>query len=217
MALTRTNWPDVDDVIALNADAEAPRDFGERRPMTPARVLAEEMPRLMAYNRRADRLGSWVARDRATGSFLGWFMIRPVDEPSRTVELTYRLRRSAWGRGYDIEGMLGIIEMARAAQVSTVVATMLAVNVAARRLIEQVGLRLVPKIVSETAGPTAAPASREVDYALDLAPEVGSTEAVTRGGVDRTDGYAHADQGPTPVGEQGDKGECEGLRRPQPR
>jgi RimJ/RimL family protein N-acetyltransferase len=168
MALTRTNWPDVDDVIALNADAEAPRDLGERRQMTPARVLAEEMPRLMAYNRRADRLGSWVARDRATGSFLGWFMIRPVDEPLRTVELTYRLRRSAWDRGYDIEGMLGMIEMARAAQVSTVVATITAVNVAARRLIEQVGLRLVPKIVTETAGSTAAPASREIDYALDL-------------------------------------------------
>jgi uncharacterized protein (DUF697 family) len=61
-----------------------------------------------------------------------------------------------------------MIEMARAAQVSTVVATITAVNVAARRLIEQVGLRLVPKIVTETAGSTAAPASREIDYALDL-------------------------------------------------
>ena len=75
MALTRTNWPDVDDVIALNADAEAGREFSEDRPMSAARVLGEEMPRLMAYNRRADRLGSWVARDRGTGSFLGWFMI----------------------------------------------------------------------------------------------------------------------------------------------
>jgi RimJ/RimL family protein N-acetyltransferase len=167
MALTRTNWPDVDDVVALNADTEVMRYLDHGRPMTPARVLAEEMPRLMAHNGRADRLGSWVARDRGSGNFLGWFMITPVDEPLRTVELAYRLRREAWGRGYDIEGMLCMIEIASAAQVSTVIATMMAVDVGSRRLMEKAGLHLV----SETTGPTAAVARREVDYALDLTME----------------------------------------------
>ena len=139
MTLTRTNWPDVDDVVALNAEIEVMRSLDHGPPMTAVRVLAEEMPRLMAHNRRADRLGSWVARDRGTGSFLGWFMVRPTDEPLRTVELTYRLRRRAWGQGYDLEGMLGMIEMARAAQVSTVIATMMADDVASRRLMETVG------------------------------------------------------------------------------
>jgi RimJ/RimL family protein N-acetyltransferase len=97
----------------------------------------------MAHNGRADRLGSWVARDRGTGNFLGWFMITPVDEPLRTVELAYRLRRRAWGRGYDIEGMLRMIEIARAAQVSTVIATTMAVDLASRRLMEKAGLNLV--------------------------------------------------------------------------
>ena len=168
MALTRTNWPDVDDVVALNADAEVMRYLDHGRPMTAARVLAEEMPRLMAHNGRADRLGSWVARDRGTGNFLGWFMITPVDEPLRNVELAYRLRRRAWGRGYDIEGMLCMIEIARAAQVSTVIATMMAVDVVSRRLMEKAGLHLVQTLESETTGPTAAAACGEVDYALDL-------------------------------------------------
>ena len=75
MALTRTNWPDVDDVVALNADSKVMRHLDNGRPMTAARVLAEEMPRLMAHNGRADRLGSWVARDRGTDNFLGWFAI----------------------------------------------------------------------------------------------------------------------------------------------
>lgn len=39
MALTRTNWPDVDDVVALNADTGVMRYLGHGRPMTPARVL----------------------------------------------------------------------------------------------------------------------------------------------------------------------------------
>ena len=168
MTLTRTNWPDVDDVVALNADTEVMRYLDHGRPMTPARVLAEEMPRLMAHNGRADRLGSWVARDRGTRNFLGWFMITPVDEPLRNVELTYRLRRRAWGRGYDIEGMLCMIEIARAAQVSTVIATMMAVDVVSRRLMEKAGLHLVQRLLSETTGPTAAAARGEVEYALDL-------------------------------------------------
>jgi RimJ/RimL family protein N-acetyltransferase len=168
MALTRTNWPDVDDVVALNADSEVMRYVDHGRSMTPARVLAEEMPRLMAHNRRADRLGSWVARDRGTSSFLGWFMITPVDEPLRTVELAYRLRRRAWGGATTSRGM---IEMARAAQVSIVIATMMAVDVASRRLMEKAGLHLVQTLISENTGSTAAAARRKVDYALDLAME----------------------------------------------
>jgi hypothetical protein len=61
-----------------------------------------------------------------------------------------------------------MIEIARAAQVSTVIATTLAVDLVSRRLMEKAGLNLVQTLVSETKGPTAAAASREVDYALDL-------------------------------------------------
>jgi len=171
MALTRTNWPDVDDVVALNADTDVMRYLDHGRPMTPARVLAEEMPRLMAHNGRADRLGSWVARERGTGNFLGWFMITPVDEPLRTVEVAYLLRSRVWGLGYDIEGMLFMIEIARAAQVSTVIATMMTVDVATRRLMEKAGLHLVETSVRETTARAAAGARSEVDYALDLTME----------------------------------------------
>jgi RimJ/RimL family protein N-acetyltransferase len=168
MALTRTNWPDVDDVVALNADPEVMRYLDHGRPMTPARVLAEEMPRLMAHNRRADRLGSWIARDRGTGSFLGWFMITPADQPLRTAELSYRLRRRAWGLGYDIEGISFMIEIARAAQVSTVMATTMAVDGVSRRLLERAGLHVVQTLVGETPRVIETAARREVNYALDL-------------------------------------------------
>jgi hypothetical protein len=51
MALTRTNWPDVDDVVALNADTEVMRYLDHGRPMTPARVLAEESLRALGPSR----------------------------------------------------------------------------------------------------------------------------------------------------------------------
>lgn len=139
-----------------------------RGAMTPARVLAEEMPRLMAYNRRQDRLGSWVARDRETGDFLGWFMIRPVDQPVRTVELTYRLRRQAWQRGYDLEGILSMIDMARDAQMSKVIAKSSDVDATSDGLMERAGMRIVSMVANGTADPTSATAPSRVDYALDL-------------------------------------------------
>ena len=77
MVLRRASWPDVDDVVALTTDAEV-MGFDDSPPLTPARVLAEEMPRLMAQQQRTDQLGFWVARERATGAFLGWFMMTPV-------------------------------------------------------------------------------------------------------------------------------------------
>jgi hypothetical protein len=87
MALTRTNWPDVDDVVALNADTEVMRYLDHGRPMTPARVLAEEMPRLMAHNGRADRLA--LLRVTA-GRQLSWLV--------RSHRSMSRFRLSSWPR-----------------------------------------------------------------------------------------------------------------------
>ena len=42
--------------------------------------------------------------ERASGDFLGWVHLRPEAEaPDDERELGYRLRRSAWGRGYAVE------------------------------------------------------------------------------------------------------------------
>ena len=54
MVLRRASWPDVDDVVALTTDAEV-MGFDDSPPLTPARVLAEEMPRLMSQQQRTDR------------------------------------------------------------------------------------------------------------------------------------------------------------------
>jgi RimJ/RimL family protein N-acetyltransferase len=168
MTLHRTNWPDVDDVVAMTTDPEVMRYFQDSLPLTPARVLAEEMPRLMAHNRRKDQLGFWVARDRGTGDFLGWFMLTPVDQSVRTVKLGYRLRRQAWGKGYGAEGVLQMIEMARAAQMLTVIATTLGVHGASRRVMEKAGLRPSRAGIGEATGPMPVVEHWEIVYPLEL-------------------------------------------------
>lgn len=171
MGLRRTNWPDVDDVVALSADAEVMRCFDDSLPMTAARVLAEEMPRLMTHSGCDDQLGFWIARERSTGDFLGWFMLARVDESARTVKLGYRLRRRAWGKGYGVEGMLQMIEMARAAKMSTVIATTLAVDLASRRVMEKAGLQLALAGGVPTA-PIVVAEPCEVTYTLELSDEI---------------------------------------------
>jgi RimJ/RimL family protein N-acetyltransferase len=168
MTLRRTNWPDVDDVAAMNAAHEGRRD-GDMS-ATVAHVLSEEMPRLMAHNRRDDQLGSWVARDRSTGCFLGWFTVWPIDSPARTVELSYRLVDRTRGEGYDVEGALRMIAMARAAQVATVVATALPDDLEFDAVMEQAGLRrILPTDATPPAELAEDPqASTTRDYALDL-------------------------------------------------
>ena len=170
MVLRRASWPDVDDVVALTTDAEV-MGFDDSPPLTPARVLAEEMPRLMSQQQRTDQLGFWVARERATGAFLGWFMMTPVAKGDRAVRLGYRLRRRAWDQDYATEGMLRLIEMARAAEMSTVIATTPAGNRAAGRVMQRAGLQPDP-----AGGRAGGPADTE-HWQLDVTAD--SFEAAT--------------------------------------
>jgi RimJ/RimL family protein N-acetyltransferase len=178
MVLRRASWPDVDDVVALTTDAEV-MGFDDTPPLTPARVLAEEMPRLMAHQQRTDQLGFWVARERATGAFLGWFMMTPVmtrdgakgdaggdaANGSRAVRLGYRLRRRAWDQDYGTEGMLQLIEMARAAEMSTVIASTPSGNRAAGRVMQQAGLQPDPAGGRGAGGPVSDTEHWQLDVA----------------------------------------------------
>jgi RimJ/RimL family protein N-acetyltransferase len=168
LALRRVNWPDIDDVVAMSADAEVMRHHDHGLPLSPAHVLAEEMPRLMAHNGRADQLGCWTARDRATGDFLGWFSVTPAGGRTLTVELDYRLQRKAWGKGYGIEGTLCMIEMASAAQMAAVIGTAMPLDLEYRRVMELAGLRLVPIGMGDGAMKSPTAGERALVYVLDL-------------------------------------------------
>lgn len=87
--------------------------------------------------------GYRAVEEKASGQFLGWFHLRPgeghgPDEP----ELGYRLRRSAWGKGYATEGCLALIDKAFTEHgVRRVLAETMAVHTASRRVMEKCGVR----------------------------------------------------------------------------
>ncbi|HEX4701257.1 MAG TPA: GNAT family N-acetyltransferase, partial [Pseudonocardiaceae bacterium] len=66
------------------------------------------------------------------------------DDAADVAELGYRLRKSAWGKGYATEGSRALIDKAFAEfGMRRVYALTMSVNTRSRRVMEQSGLRLI--------------------------------------------------------------------------
>jgi len=158
---------DIDNLFNLNSDPEVMRYLG--RP-APREVLRDEIiPFHLGVYQRFDRLGTWAAESASNGEFLGWFHLRAEDGDITNVHLGYRLRRSAWNKGYATEGSAALINMCFTdLVVQRVFARTMMANAASRRVLEKCGLTLVHTVPYR--GPHADVidgADRgEVEYAL---------------------------------------------------
>jgi RimJ/RimL family protein N-acetyltransferase len=145
LILRRFTMADVDNLVELDSDPEVMRYLTGGRP-TPRQLFEHEiLPRWLTYYERYPGFGFWAAIEKATGDFLGWFHFRPPD-PSRPddVELGYRLRRVAWGKGYATEASRALIRKGFAELgVQRVVASTYQDNLASRRVMEKLGMTLV--------------------------------------------------------------------------
>lgn len=153
LRLRRFTPDDVDGLLALDGDPAVMR-FIDSRIKSRAEIEAEVLPRFLAYYTRYQDYGHFAADTRDGGEFIGWFGLRPVvpapdwmegwadaPEPARVAALGYRLRRSAWGRGYATEGARALVRRAFAELgVEEIVATTMAVNAGSRAVLEKAGL-----------------------------------------------------------------------------
>ncbi len=166
--LRRFTADDVDLVVELDADPAVMRFINGGTPTPRDEIAGSVLPAFLAYYERGEKWGFWAAIEKATGSFLGWFHLRPAeggadDEP----ELGYRLVRSAWGRGYATEGSAALIEKAFAEfGARRVYAETMAVNLASRRVMEKAGLRFARAFTADW--PVSIPGDEhgDVEYSL---------------------------------------------------
>ena len=105
------------------------------------------------------------------GEFLGWFEFYPPEGSGpEEAELGYRLRRTAWGKGYATEGSRALIRKGfTALGVRRVVASTMAVNVASRRVMEKAGLAYVRTFHQEWPWRIEGEEHGDVEYALTKA------------------------------------------------
>ena len=171
LVLRRFTGADVDNLLDLDSDPEVMRFLTGGKP-TPREVIRDEtLPRILHYYERFAGFGFWAAIERSTGDFLGWFEFRP-QEGSGTdeAELGYRLRRSAWGRGYATEGSRALIRKGFSELgVRRVVAETMAVNIASRRVMEKAGLTLERTFHRSWPNPIEGAEQGEVEYAFTKA------------------------------------------------
>jgi RimJ/RimL family protein N-acetyltransferase len=168
LALRRFTGADVDDLVDLDGDPLVMRYLTGGIPTPREAIQDEVLPRFLHYYERFAGFGFWAAIDRSTGEFLGWFHFRPpADDRLDEAELGYRLRRSAWGRGYATEGSRALVRKGFAEfGVQRVFALTMAVNLASRRVTEKSGLTLVRTFHESWPHPIDGAEQGEVEYAL---------------------------------------------------
>jgi [ribosomal protein S5]-alanine N-acetyltransferase len=98
--------------------------------------------------------GFGAAIEKVTGQFIGWFFLRAAPDykfaaeagwtRASDLELGYRLRRTAWGRGLATEGAAALVRRAfDEPDVTGVVSAALVPNRASWRVMEKVGMSRV--------------------------------------------------------------------------
>ncbi|HAX24760.1 MAG TPA: GNAT family N-acetyltransferase [Thermomicrobiales bacterium] len=180
LILRRFTPEDVELLVELDADPEVMRYLSGGQPTPREAIERDIMPAWLRHYERGNDLGFWAAIEKESGAFLGWFHFRPTDEAGE-VELGYRLRRAAWGKGYATEGSQALIDKGfRELGIQRVVASTYQDNVGSRRVMEKLGMthvrtfRMSPEELSEDGiyDPVMSAAAfpgDDVEYALDRA------------------------------------------------
>ena len=144
MILREFTQTDLQTLIDLNGDVEVMRHLTGGIPLSPDLVRNQILPMFLRLHVETPDFGYWAVIEKCTGDFIGWFQFRPKNSPESGVELGYRLKRSAWNKGYATEGartliVKGIGELG----VKRIFAKAMVSNVASIRVMEKAGLSFV--------------------------------------------------------------------------
>jgi RimJ/RimL family protein N-acetyltransferase len=171
LLLRRFTESDVDNLSNLDGDPEVMRFLNGGKPTPRAVIRNETLPRFLRAYECFEGFGVWAAIERWTGEFVGWLEFYPwKDAGPDEVELGYRLRRSAWGKGYATEGSRALIRKGfTELGVQRVVAETVAVHAASRRVMEKAGLTYVRTFHQEWPWRIEGSEHGDVEYALTKA------------------------------------------------
>jgi RimJ/RimL family protein N-acetyltransferase len=145
LVLRRFTADDADLLIELDSDPAVMRYLTGGEATAPEVVRERDLPSVLAgYEKWGGRFGLFAAQERDGGVFIGWFILRPEPGgPLNEVELGYRLRQAAWGKGYATEGSRALLEKAfTELAVRLVWAATMSVNEASWKVMEKLGMTL---------------------------------------------------------------------------
>ena len=168
LILRRFTDEDVDLLVDLDSDPEVMFHINAGVPTPRSEIVDDVLPAFLRYYRRWPGYGFWAVIRRSDGEFLGWVHLRPEpDSPEDEPELGYRLRRSAWGRGYAAEASRAVVDRAFAeCGARRIVAFTMAAHGASRRVMDKVGLRYVRTFKADWPVRIPGDEQGDVEYAI---------------------------------------------------
>ncbi|MFF5078005.1 GNAT family N-acetyltransferase [Actinoplanes sp. NPDC000266] len=143
LTLRQFTADDADLLIELDSDPAVMRFLSGGEPTAPEVVREQILPGLLtAYERWDGKFGLFAAQEKESGAFIGWFLLRPErGGPLDEVELGYRLRQAAWGKGYATEGSKALLDKAfTELGVRNVWADTMALNKSSQNVMKKAGL-----------------------------------------------------------------------------
>jgi RimJ/RimL family protein N-acetyltransferase len=149
LVLRRFTAEDADLLIELDSDPAVMHYLSGGVPTAPEVVRERYLPNILAgYERWDGKLGLFAAHEKDGGAFIGWFILRPEAQgPLDEVELGYRLRQAAWGKGYGTEGSRALLGKAfTELGVRMVWADTMTVNRKSRHVMEKLDMALARTI-----------------------------------------------------------------------
>lgn len=157
LILRQFTGDDADELLKLDSDPEVMRfTKNPTQPNNYQFIQTQILPTYLTYYEKYDSYGCWAAIEKSSNAFIGWFLFRPIVEASyfnpqladpSDIELGYRLRKAAWGKGYATEGAKALIAKGFSELgIQRVLAIASALNFASIRVMEKVGLKLYKKL-----------------------------------------------------------------------
>jgi RimJ/RimL family protein N-acetyltransferase len=163
---------DAERLLDLDSDPEVMRYIGPRPTDDAAWYLDRIRTVFLAWQAHPWH-GIRMVHDRATDEFLGWVFIRPANASPiaaeigwadpREMEVGYRFRRAAWGRGIATESATPLTALAvDDPATSAVVACAQSDNAGSLRVLEKLGLQRVGEVTLRDGGRPTVKLSRAI-------------------------------------------------------
>ena len=147
---------DAELLFELDSDREVMRYIGPR-PADEVESYRDRTREVYVPYQAHPWHGLRIVLDRASGEFLGWVFARPATASKNAremgwtrpdeVEVGYRFRRSAWGRGVATEASMPLVQIAlEDPETTAIVACALEGNAASLRVLHKLGLERVGEV-----------------------------------------------------------------------
>lgn len=141
------DWMDSDYLpfSEMNADIEVMEHF----PKKLSREESDKMIKNCSEKLKADGFGFWATEIRETKEFIGFLALAKIPFDTFTednIEIGWRLKRSAWGKGYATEGARALLEFGfNKLNFVEIVSLTAKVNERSQKVMQRIGMTTNPK------------------------------------------------------------------------